>query len=256
MSVGTQQRYSVGEVARLAGVTVRALHHYGSIGLLVPSARTAAGYREYTAQDLDRLTRVLYYRDLGFPLDSIATLLDGSTDLPGHLRRQHQLMTDRLARVQAMVTALEKEMEAAMSGNEVTAEEKLEIFGETYDPAYEQEAQDRWGETDMWKQSQERSKRFSKDDWRDVKSQMDAVNAKLRDAFLAEELPGSEAANEAVEAHRSSIERFYDCSYEMHRKLADMYVTDERFRKNYEDQAPGLVYWVRDAIHANADQKS
>ena len=58
--------YTVGQVAALAGVTVRTLHHYGQIGLLTPSGRTGAGYRVYTGPDIDRLSRILYYRELGF----------------------------------------------------------------------------------------------------------------------------------------------------------------------------------------------
>ena len=68
--------YSVGQVADLAGVTVRTLHHYEQIGLLTPSERTAAGYRLYAARDLDRLSQILFYRELGFPLEEISTLLD------------------------------------------------------------------------------------------------------------------------------------------------------------------------------------
>ncbi|MEU4671458.1 MerR family transcriptional regulator [Amycolatopsis sp. NPDC023774] len=59
--------HRVGEVAVLAGITVRTLHHYDEIGLLSPSGRTAAGYRRYSEADLDRLQRVLLYRELGFP---------------------------------------------------------------------------------------------------------------------------------------------------------------------------------------------
>ena len=73
--------YSVGAVARLTGVTVRALHHYDEIGLLKPTARTAAGYRRYSLTDLERLHRILTYRELGFALPEIAVLLDG-TDRP------------------------------------------------------------------------------------------------------------------------------------------------------------------------------
>ena len=67
---------NVGEVAALAGVTVRTLHHYDRIGLLSPSGRTSAGYRQYAPADLDRLHRVLLYRELGFSLEEVATLLD------------------------------------------------------------------------------------------------------------------------------------------------------------------------------------
>ena len=58
-----------------------------------------------------------------------------------------------------------------------------------------------------------------------------------------------------AEAHRRHISRwFYDCGYDMHRGLAEMYVADERFAKHYEDVAPGLAQYVHDAITANADR--
>jgi DNA-binding transcriptional MerR regulator len=252
--VRTDRRYTVGEVAQLSGVTVRTLHHYGDIGLLTPGGRTNAGYRQYTAADLDRLTRILYYRDLGFSLESIATLLDESTDTTEHLRRQRQLLMDRLARVQAMVTAIDRELEADMSGTELTAEEKLEIFGENYDPAWETEAEDRWGESDAWKQSQQRTKKFSKDDWKRLKADVEVFNERLVATFRSGAQPGSPEANEIAEAHRAGINTFYDCDYAMQRNLADMYLADERFTKTYEDLAPGLAQWVHDVIHANADQ--
>lgn len=246
-------RYTVGEVAHLSGVTVRTLHHYGQIGLLVPGERTGAGYRLYTDDDLSRLTRILYYRDLGFALDAITTLLDTAADPHEHLRRQHELLTARLDRVAAMVTAIEKELEAAMSGTELTPEEKLEIFGDTYDPAYEAEAEQRWGDTDMWRQSQERTRGFGKGDWQRVKADTDALNAQLVAVFRSGAAPGGPDADAAAELHRASINAFYDCGHDMQRNLADMYLADERFRKTYEDLAPGLAQWLHDAIHANAD---
>lgn len=247
-------RYTVGEVAHLAGVTVRTLHHYGEIGLLVPGERTGSGYRLYTDADLDRLTRILYYRDLGFALDAIADLLDAAQDLGQHLRRQHSLLIERLVRVQAMVTAIEKEMEAAMSGTELTTEEKLEIFGDTYDPAYEVEAQQRWGDTEAWRQSQERTQRYDKGDWTQVKADTDALNARLVEVFRSGAAPGSPAADTVVEEHRAAINVFYDCDHTMQRHLADMYLADERFTKTYEDLTPGLTQWLHDAIHARADR--
>jgi MerR family transcriptional regulator, thiopeptide resistance regulator len=84
--------HSVGAVARLAGVTVRTLHHYDEIGLLTPSGRTPAGYRHYGEADLERLQRILFYRELGFGLDEIKTVMtDGHADAVAHLRRQHTL---------------------------------------------------------------------------------------------------------------------------------------------------------------------
>ena len=80
---GGRNPMNVGEVAALAGVTVRTLHHYDRIGLLSPSGRTATGYRQYAPADLDRLHQVLLYRELGFPLEEVATLLDDPSADPG-----------------------------------------------------------------------------------------------------------------------------------------------------------------------------
>lgn len=78
----------MGRVAGLAGVTVRTLHHYDEIGLVRPSARTAAGYRAYSAGDVERLRQVLACRRLGFGLREVADLVgDPSADAAQHLER-------------------------------------------------------------------------------------------------------------------------------------------------------------------------
>jgi DNA-binding transcriptional MerR regulator len=250
--------YSVGEAARLAGVTVRTLHHYGEIGLLVPAGRSAAGYRQYSDADLDRLARILYYRELDFSLEDIATMLgDGAPNgasVSEHLARQHKLLSERLRRTQAMVASIEREMEARMTGNPLTPEQKLEIFGADYDPSWEAEAEQRWGSTAAWKESQRRTAQFSQDDWKQVKANGDAFDAELAAAFRSGAAPDSPVAMELAEKHRGMVGQFYDCSYAMHRGLADMYLADERFTANYERVAPGLAQWVHDAIHANADR--
>ena len=251
----TTGTYSVGEVARLAGVTVRTLHHYGEIGLLTPSGRTGAGYRRYGAADLDRLGRILFYRELGFPLDRITTLLDDpARDPVDHLRRQRELLAERLRRTAAMIAAVDKELEARMTGNTLTSEEKLEIFGASYNEEWEAEARQRWGETDAWKQSQSRTAGFTKDDWARYAADTDALHASLVAGFRAGHAPDSAAAMALAEEHRRWVSLMWDCSPAMHRDLADMYLADERFTRTYEDLAPGLAQWLHDAIHANADR--
>lgn len=247
--------YTVGQVAKLAGVTIRTLHHYEQIGLLEPSQRTNVGYRQYLSSDLDRLSQILFYRELGFPLEEISTLLDDpGADQTEHLRRQHELLTARLKRLQAMVDAVKKEMKANMSGINLTPEEKLEIFGEWLPEEYAEEAEQRWGDTQAWTQSNERTSKFSKDDWVRIKAETDALEARMVTALTAGEAASSSAAMDLAEEHRASIGNYYDCGYEMHRGLGDMYVADERFTKYYEDRAVGLAVWLRDAIHANADR--
>jgi MerR family transcriptional regulator, thiopeptide resistance regulator len=245
---------NVGRVAALAGVTVRTLHHYDRIGLLSPSARTAAGYRRYTPSDLDRLHQVLVYRELGFPLEEIATLLDDpGADRAAHLRRQLALLRDRLGRTEAMVAAVEKEMEAYTMGIRLTPEERFEVFGE-HDPArYDAEAEQRWGDTDAYRQSQRRTASYTKDDWLRIKAEGADVERRFAEALRAGVPADSEQAMDLAEEHRQQISRnFYDCPPEMHAGLGRMYVEDERFTAHYEQIAPGLAQYVSTAVQANA----
>ncbi len=141
-----------------------------------------------------------------------------------------------------------------MSNQPATPDEMRELFGEGFHDA-QAEAEERWGETDAWRQSQERTKGYTKADWEEVKAESDRTHQAFTDAMDAGEPPTSEVAMEAAELHRASMQRFYDCSYEMHRNLADMYVGDPRFTATYDEIRPGMAHYVRDAIHANADRQ-
>ncbi|MGY1844665.1 MerR family transcriptional regulator [Modestobacter sp. SYSU DS0875] len=246
--------WTVGELARLAGVTVRTLHHYDRIGLVRPSERTSAGYRSYDARDLDRLQQVLLYRELGFPLDEVATLLDDpDADPAAHLRRQHRLLRDRLERTRAMVAAVEKEMEARQMGISLTPEERFEVFGD-HDPSqYDAEVEERWGDTAAYAESRRRTAAHGKEDWLRVKAETDDVERRFAAALAAGVPADSATAMDVAEEHRQQISRhFYDCSPEMHAGLGRMYVEDERFTAHYERIAPGLAQYVSTAVQANA----
>src|SRR5258708_40210239 len=100
---------TVGAVAALTGVSVRTLHHYDHIGLVVPSVRTPAGYRGYTDADIERLHLVLVYRSVGMLLDEIRKVLDDpSADVLEHLRRQHTLLMGHAGRLQHTIKAVEE----------------------------------------------------------------------------------------------------------------------------------------------------
>jgi len=243
-------------VVDLSGVTIRTLHHYDEIGLLSPSGRSAAGYRIYEDSDLERLQRILFYRELGFTLDEIATIVDDPrTDALGHLRRQRKLLTERRDRLGAMVDAIDYEMETRTMDIPLTPEERLEVFGEFRPEDHAEEAEQRWGETEPYKESQRRVSSYTKEDWQRLKAEGEEVQGRLAAALDAGLPADSEEAMAAVEAHRQHISRwFYECTYEIHRGLAEMYVSDQRFRSHYDTQAPGLADFIRDAALANADR--
>ena len=216
---------TVGAVATLTGVSVRTLHHYDDIGLVVPSVRTPAGYRGYTDADLERLRLVLTYRAVGLPLDEIRALLDDAdADVVANLQRQHSLLTEQASRLQDTIKAVE----AA-------------------------EARTRWGDTDAWKQSEQRIASLTDDDWARVKADGAALLDALAVSKLAGVSPGSPGADELAARHRASIEQFYDCGDDMHRSLVQMYLADERFTRYYDDVEPGLAQYLHDIVVASID---
>ena len=250
--------YSVGQVAGFAGVTVRTLHHYDDIGLLVPSERSHAGHRRYSDADLDRLQQILFYRELGFPLDEVTALLDDpDADPRAHLRRQHELLTARIGKLRKMAAAVEHAMEARRMGINLTPEERFEVFGDKDPAQYAEEAERRWGGTEAYAESQRRAARYTKDDWKRMQAEVAAWGDRYDALMAAGEAPTGASAMDMAEEHRQHIcEWFYECPYELHRSLADMYVSDERFKEFYDSMRPGLAEHLREAIVANAARHS
>ena len=104
--VKTASVYQANEFAELAGVTVRALHHYDRLGLLKPSGRTNSGYRLYTDRDLVRLEQIVVLKFLGLPLKQIRTLLDRHVALAETLRRQQNVLADKRRQLDAAIHAI------------------------------------------------------------------------------------------------------------------------------------------------------
>ncbi|WP_432135225.1 MULTISPECIES: MerR family transcriptional regulator [unclassified Streptomyces] len=258
MSHPAGQDYSVGQVAGFAGVTVRTLHHYDDIGLLVPSERSHAGHRRYTDADLDRLQQILFYRELGFPLDEVAVLLDDpDADPRAHLRRQHELLTARIEKLRKMAAAVEHAMEARTMGINLTPEERFEVFGDKDPEQYAEETERRWGGTDAYAESQRRAARYTKEDWKRITAEVDDWSRRYTELVASGRPPTGEAAMDLAEEHRGHLASWYfDCPYEMHRCLGEMYVSDERFKAYYDGMHEGLAEHLRDAILANADRHS
>ncbi|MET7703545.1 MerR family transcriptional regulator [Streptomyces sp. NPDC005485] len=246
--------YSVGQVAGFAGITVRTLHHYDEIGLLAPGGRSHAGHRRYDDADLDRLQQILFYRELGFPLDEVAALLDDpAADPRAHLRRQHELLTARIERLQKMAAAVENAMEARRMGINLTPEEKFEVFGDKDPEQYADEAEQRWGGTEAYAESQRRAAAYTKDDWKRMQAEVASWGERYDALMAAGEPPTGEAAMDMAEEHRLHITTwFYECPYDVHQGLGGMYVSDERFKEFYDSMRPGLAEHLRDAIEANA----
>ncbi|WP_238013077.1 TipAS antibiotic-recognition domain-containing protein [Dactylosporangium sp. AC04546] len=137
----------------------------------------------------------------------------------------------------------------------LTPDEKREVFGDFDPDQYADEAEQRWGQTDAYKESARRTARYTKQDWERIKAEAAANTEGFIAAFTGGVPADSDRARALAEEHRQHISRwFYDCSYETQRGLGDMYVADPRFTATYDTGNPGLAQYIRDAIHANADR--
>lgn len=249
--------HRIGEVAELAKVSIRLLHHYDDIGLLVPSGRSEGGYRLYSHADLQRLQQILFYRALEFPLDTIQQLMTAPDfDRQAALLQQRELIRGRaqqLAGVLALIDRAIADIDPDTGQEKMTmsTKEMFEVF-----PDLKQEdiiaAEARWGGSEAWKQSAARSRRYRREDWERMKREAAEVNERLEAAFSAGYEPDSPEAMSAIDAARELITRWhYDCSKEFHVRLTAMTSSDERFVKNIDRNCPGLAAWMAQAARAN-----
>ena len=244
----------VGEVAALAHVTVRALHHYDRIGLLRPSGRSEAGYRLYAEQDLERLQTVLLYKELGFGLGEIRDLLtEPGFDRREALRAQRAQLARRSARLDAVLALVDKTLAAMDEGVPMERSDLFETFGDFDPEEHEAETQERWGETEAYRESARRTRRYAKEDWARFRTESEAASLALATLMDEGVAPDDPRAMDAAERHRLLIDRwFYPCPHAMHEQLGRMYVADPRFAANYEKVRPGMAQYMGDAIAANA----
>lgn len=249
--------HKIGEVAELAKVSIRLLRHYDEIGLLVPSGRSEGGYRLYAHQDLQRLQQILFYRTLEFPLDEIQRLMSApGFDRHAALLQQRELIGRRAQELGAVLELIDKTIaecdpRLGREKQSMGTKEMFDVFPELTAQDVE-EAEARWGHTDPWKQSAERSRNYTKADWERLKQEAGAVNARLEKAFAAGCTPDSPEALAAIDAARLLIHLWhYECSKEFHVRLTEMTSGDARFLKNIDANYPGLAAWMAKAAKAN-----
>lgn len=247
----SEKSYTVSRVARIARVTVRTLHHYDEIGLLVPSGRSTAGYRLYSWEDLQRLQQILLFRQLDFSLEAIGRLLDDPAyDRRAALRAQRDLLREKVRRAEAVIRAVDATLEAMEGGTEMDETTMFDGFDEG---PYAEEARERWGDTDAYRESMHRARGYTRDDWARIRAEAEEVEAAFAAMLEAGRRPEDPEVADLAERSRLHIDRwFYPCSREFHLNLADMYVSDPRFRRHYDERREGLAEFVAGAIRANA----
>jgi DNA-binding transcriptional MerR regulator len=248
--------WSIQEVARLAGITSRALRHYGDVGLVPPSRIGSNGYRYYDADSLVRLQRVLLLRELGLGIPAIAEVLEGQQDdiqaLVIHrdlLRQEQQRLARQLDSVEATISTLE-------GGEQPMAENMFDGFDHIQ---YREEVEERWG-TDAYAKSDAWWRSMSADEksaWQQRASSLGADWIAAAEAGLDPESDEAQALAQRQFDWLRSIPGTpgggsAGPSYEYLTGLGELYVADDRFAANYGGTAG--AEFVRDTLRSYADR--
>ena len=232
-------KMQIKEFAELTGVSVRTLHYYDEIGLLKPSEVDAQnGYRFYDEESLERMREILFYRELDFSLKTIAEILSSPDyDKQQALSRQRKMLLlkkERLEQLIAAIDSVEKGEGFMKTNNDYEALKNK----------YAEEVEQRWGNTNAYKESQQRNTDFSKS-----AALLDAVFEKFAELNRSGVSPNDEPAKVQVEKlQRCITDNFYTCTNEILAGLGQMYVVDERFKTNIDKHGEGTAEYISACI--------
>ena len=254
----TRQGYTPKQLASISRVSVRTLHHYDQIGLLVPERRDN-GYRSYSATDVERLQQILLYRQMGLELQSIGELLDAHGYDPIHALQQHlDALRQEHARLETLISTVEKTLATMKGDATMTDQERFEgLKAEAVannEKTYGAEARARYGDKAV-DAVNAKLLRMTQGEWADIMELEGAIKEPLRKAMAPNDPAGAEAA-ELVRMHARWLQAHWPdgvYSAESHRGMAKGYLADQRFIDYYDSVCgAGATQFLHDAIHANA----
>lgn len=233
---------SVGEAAKVCGVSVRTLRHYDAIGLVKPSALSEAGYRLYDAAALARLQTVLFYRELGFPLADIGRMLSSpGFDLNASLRDHRRVLLMQRRRLDELIDLVDTTMKGETMKPIKTTQADIDKAKELYAA----EAKERWGHTPEWQAAN--SKNLSPQAELTAAQEADAIFAAF--AGKVGTSPDDPAVQALVKQWQDHISaHHYPCSKQILASLGEMYVGDARFTANLDRFGPGTAQLMSEAI--------
>lgn len=250
MTEQDQSEYTIGEAAEILQVSTRTLRHWDDIELLTPSWRTWGDHRLYSEEDVERGMNILIYRGAGVALKDIAELIDAtSSSRAAILRNQRKLLLDKVSHMQELITAVDALLtaETLKEGKTMSTEDKIALFGENW-PVYDEEARQRWGDTEDYAANQKTVAQMSKEDIRAAKQVAKEFKQMLIDARTRAVAPGSDEAKDIADKHMATISPYMPMSRSKQVLLARMYVADDRFSEAYGENRE----YLKDLIEAQA----
>jgi MerR family transcriptional regulator, thiopeptide resistance regulator len=249
----TETRFSVKQLAEMAGVSARTLHYYDEIGLLRPARDPANGYRQYDRPAALRLQQILFLRELGLSLDEIRDVLDQPDfELVTALEHHRQALRQRQRRLARLLQTVERTIEHLKGHTNMDSHDLFEGFSEEQQKRYDEEAREAWGNTDAWKESQRRWATLTE---ADKQRMMDEGKAIYRDVIAAMPTgPASEQTQACIARWHQHMRYFYEPTTEMLRGLGDLYNDHPEFAANFARMHPDLATFMREAIRVYCDK--
>ncbi|MBD2755849.1 MerR family transcriptional regulator [Spirosoma validum] len=253
--------YSVKNLAKLAGVSVRTLHHYDRLGLLKPSVRTEARYRLYGQNELIRLQQILFYKELDFSLEEIFHILeDPNFNLLTALESHKQALEARQDRLATLLKTIDKTI-STLKGDRVmlTNEELYEGFPKGQE--YRQEAIDKYGAKTV-EDSEQKLRQLDKAGFEQLKADQQDIAQTL--AGMVNLDPASAIVQQQIARHYQNIRGFWGESVcqsknmaEAYKGLAKLYIDDPRFTSQNGQANPDYAHFLNKAmVHFSDTQLS
>lgn len=248
--------YKIKEVAEMAGVSVRTLHHYDHIDLLKPAMITEAGYRLYTDENLERLQQILFFKELGFTLQQIKDIIDRPDfDRKQALNQQREWLVKKKKRLEIMIETVERtiqslEGERKMEGKELFTGFNMEEI-KAHQKKYADETKQKYGK-EMVEKVERKTNGYNEQDWANIMSQWEDIYKRII-SRMDNGHADAEVQKAVHELRMLFSTYFYDCTVDIFRGLADLYVTDERFTKNIDRYKEGLAAFLQKAMHHYCD---
>ncbi|HHT63683.1 MAG: MerR family transcriptional regulator [Bacillota bacterium] len=244
--------YTINKLAKLAGVSTRTLRYYDELGLLSPARMSSNGYRIYGHKEIDRLQQILFYRELGVPLEEIKKILSSKDfDRLAALESHLSALLAKRNQLDMLIANVIKTIKAAKGEIIMSDREKFEGFlkklVDDNERQYGKEARAKYGDESV-DRSNAKIMGMSKEQY----AQLDALTNELNDTLQAafeQGDPASALAQKACELHKKWLCFFWnEYSKEAHIGVTQMYVDDPRFTAYYDKIAVGCASFLRDAV--------
>ena len=247
--------YTVKQLSKLAGVTPRTLHHYDEIGLLKPSRVGENGYRYYGEESLLRLQQILFYRELGIPLEDIKKIMGRRDfDVIGALYSHKEALQNQVTRLNRLIHTVDNTINH-LKGNIIMSEKSyFEGFSEEEQEKYAAEAEQLY-DPETVRESNRKWKTYSAAKKESILAEGNAVYVDMIAA-----MPKGAASPEAqaiVGRWRKHMDYFWTPNLDQLLALANGYNDDPRFKASFDKMHPHLAEFMGEAVKVYvANQKA